>query len=350
MFQEYRDRLAPSGTNVRDHIKRNSIATKERLFRNSQSFLCVKINGQLYDAHITQDVRGSVKGGNGNYLIEFRDGVYFPAGTYIEVLNQRKNKVDTWIIIDALDDMLFPKSIIKKCTYNLKWVNRNGQIVERYIAFDDSSRASDSIRTYGNQISVSDGTIGAFIAYDDETKYIKKDSRFLIDMAVTDEDYPDTYKVTNRNALSRIENGHGVIHIIFTEDQFNPNKDDKEMMIADYYKQMDRNLLQNSTVSGIDRAEITYSGSNNIVMDTPAKSFELKFYDANDNELDEVGRWEIKNLPEFDEYIIATISGNKLQVQAKYNENLNGYLFKIIGKSLDNNIETDLILKVVSGI
>lgn len=354
MFSEYKAMLSKTGgTNEREAIRHHSIITKEINFTNTQSYKSVKINGVYYDARIIEDVDDTIKTGNGNYQIEFRDKERFYPGTYIEIENHY-GEIDIWLIIDTLDDLLFPKSIIKKCVYNLKWVNKFGEIIERWIALDDSYKLYDGIRNYGYKTNLPEGSIVALIPYDKETKNINRDFRFLIDDP-TVEETPDAYIVTNRNALSRIgaNYNYGIINLALTQDQFNPITDNKEMMIANYYNHpADDNIILPPSFEPTIRMEIEYTGLNQIVMDTPHKSFKCVYYDNYDEILDgHTCKWEVLCLPEFSKEIDFIVEGNLLKIKSNYNRNLQDYKFKIVAiDTVDPAIETSALVKVVSGI
>lgn len=87
MFEAYRNRLNYSGEEQQDSLRTQDSMIKEVGFRNSLSYKKVFINGKPYDARITTDVPDTAKTGNGNYQIEFRHGVYFLPGTYVEIKN-----------------------------------------------------------------------------------------------------------------------------------------------------------------------------------------------------------------------------------------------------------------------
>lgn len=347
MFDDYRTRLGQRGSNNREAINSQSIMTKERLFENTQSYKSVYIDGKSYDARITTDVADNIRSGDGNYKIEFRNGQLFQSGTYVQIENAF-GKIDTWIIMDILDDLFFPKHLIKKCTYCLKWKNSNGDVISRWIAFNDSYRLEEGIRYYDNKTVLPDGSIIIFISYDSETALIDQDDRFLIDTEIF-KNAPDCYKVTNRS-ITRIADTNGIITLFLQRAQFNPNTDNAELMIADYFNNELNKSINETQPNQQISVDIMYSGNNRLVMGMPHKEYRMEFKDDKGKQLDIVGIWDLHILPEFSDFIIYDIDHNVLKIKVLYNENLVNYKLKVTARSIDNLISKDLEIKVVSGI
>ena len=130
MFEEYRARMMRQGGSIRQANKRQSEQIMENSFEDSQSVRRVLVDGKEYDARIMSDSKTTVRGGNGNYIIQFKNNLYLQAGTYIQIPDA-KGELEWWLTIYESDATLFPKHIIKKCNYLLKWKNHDGEIVER---------------------------------------------------------------------------------------------------------------------------------------------------------------------------------------------------------------------------
>jgi len=353
MFESYRSRLNKSGGSNRGYNAESMRMTKEAVFNDSQSYKEVCINGKKYDARIIEDVDDTVKNGNGNFKIEFRSGVLFYPGTYVHIKNAFGH-IEPWLIVDVLDSLFFPKGLIKKCNYNLKWKNKSGDIISRWIHFDDTYKLYDAIRNYDNKTNLPEGTLVITLPYDKETVAINIDHRFIIDAPGFSET-PDVYTVSNRSVAARMyDDSHGVIKLSLTHDQFNHTVDNAELMIADYF--VEAESLEEKPAIDIPliserHLNISYKGQNRIVMGTSFKEYKLKFTDPAGRPLpDEVGLWEVNVLPEFSEFIIYEIDGNTLRIKSTFNENLESYKFRIVGYSVDKTVSAETHIKVVSGI
>lgn len=349
MFDTYRRRLNTYGNNDREYIRNSSIAAKENSFNFTNSYKEVFIDGKKYDARIIKDVDDTIKTGNGNYAIEFRDGIFFYPGTYVSIKNAF-DEYEEWLIADVLDDLLFPKGLIKKCNYLLKWKNKAGQLVERWVAFDDSYKLYDGVRNYGYDTNIPTGTMVLFLPFDKETAAINLDDRFLIDSKYYS-GVPEAYSVSNKNIVAKLYNDeNGIIKISLTQDQFNHETDNAELMIANYYSDSDNSPSTPTISTDILNLEIKYHGQNRIVMGTPYKEYELLFTNSKGDIINDLGTWQVNILPEFNKLIHYEIEGNKLRIRSEYNENLSNYKFKVIGFSSDQSVSSELYIKVVSGI
>lgn len=348
-FDDYRARIGFHGGTYKDAIKAQSIALKEATFRESISWKTVYIGGESYDARIHQDVSTTVKSGSGNYKIEFRAEEHFFAGTYVEMENDQTGIFDTWLIMDNSDDLHFPLHSIKKCTRTLKWMDDSGKVQERKIAFDDTYKLYDGVRTYDNFTTLPDSTMNFFMPYDPDTIKLRFDTRFLIDADGLAE--PEAWKVVNRNAVSRVYNGNGVIMLSVGKDQFNHEIDNAELMIADYCKTPTKPEQPKPDLNAVS-AVLSYKGQPKIVAGAPAKKFELQFFDRDSNKIEGLNQnYEVLILPELQQFFkYEKNSDGKLSVAVDFNENVINYKFKIVGYSDDGSIKTELMLKVVSGV
>lgn len=347
MFSSYHNRLGFVGNSQREAIQNQSRMTQEVLFDHHLSYKTVYIAGQEYDAHIYEDVKDNVRSGAGNYLLEFRHGITFPAGTYVDICDN-SDDISRWLIMETVNDLFDVKYLIKKCNYELRWKNTQGKVIRRWVAFDDSYKLDEGTRSYDNKTNLPEASIVLFLPYDKETREITFDNRFIVDDPER-QAIPDVYAVTNRSAMARHENGRGIIKLSLKHDQFNIDTDSQEYMIADYYNNIPEKKPA-PVFPGVDHAEITYSGKNRVVMGVPAKEFKVVFYDAENKELELEAVWDIPILPEFKEFIKYTISGNTIQLWAEYNENLFNYEVKLRASDIDNQITAELMTKVVSGI
>ena len=173
--------MSKLGGCIRLANKKQSINIMESGFEHSQSYRKVKMNGAAYDARIISDSKTTVRGGNGNYVIQFRDGVNPPAGTYVDIPDNR-GTFEPWLILYESDSALFPKHIIKKCNYLLKWKNSNGDIIERWAVFEDNSRIRDGVSyMQGNSGRSPYNSNALILPCDIETINIRLDKRFFID-------------------------------------------------------------------------------------------------------------------------------------------------------------------------
>lgn len=72
-----------------------------------------------------------------------------------------------------------------------------------------------------------------YMSYNEHSCLIDSGARFLLDRNPVE---PTAFRITQADMVSYSDGGgRGYIHFTVEEDQFNPKRDNKELMIADYY-------------------------------------------------------------------------------------------------------------------
>lgn len=348
MFEKYRARMAAIGENIRLANKRQSEDIMANSFSDSQSYRKVVIDGEEYDARIISDSKTTVRGGNGNYVIQLKNDIPLKAGTYIQVPDRQGN-YDYWLSIYESDGILFPKHIIKKCNYLLKWKNTAGNIVERWAVFSDNIRLTDGERKANyNKITLSYYGTSLLLPCDEETINIKIDKRFLIDHNKV-QGNPEAWIVTNRNVISkRFDNFDGVIELYVSRHQFNHNVDSKEYMIANYY--VDQTPVEDIDKTAAYNCRITYNGSADLKMGTPFKNYVAKFYCDGVYQTDIIADWDIIIDEGTIDNFTYEVSDNTVKIKCKYNGSLIGSHIRLIASCAEYGCSAELPVKVVSSL
>ena len=137
----------------------------------------------------------------------------------------------TWMVTSTdSDEDVYQKGIMKRCNYELKWMNENKEIITRpsIISFPYSSLIKE------NKVYTTDKTkCQIFIPFDKETAKIRADDRFFISAI---EDKHTVYRVDNVNDVENTFNGEGYIVLTMSETMLNTETDNTELHICDYYK------------------------------------------------------------------------------------------------------------------
>lgn len=347
MFHKYRNRLENLGSSFAEVASKNANDMLDYRFQDSTSYKEVFIDGEPYDARIIIDAITSARGGIGSYKIQFKNGVYFPAGTYIDIPN-KQDKLVKWMIIYSSDDLLFDKPLIKKCNYLLKWKNHYGEIIERWCVFSDNSKLNNGDRTAAkDRLLLPYSTFPLVLPYDEETVNIRRNDRFLIDDKNVI-DAPDCYIVTNRNIVTKTFGEYdGNIELALSQHQFNPETDNRELMIANYYG--DYAERDEAPTSKQYVCNIKYQNESSLKMSTPYKVYSAEFF-VDGEKVDVTPVWEVNILEELKRFIDYKVENNKLYIKAKYNKLLLGSHINI-AVSDENGLSNDsLVVKVVSAI
>ena len=136
--------------------------------------------------------------------------------------------------------------------------------------------------------------IELYIPKDIETFKIPRDKRFIVD------DYersqivaPMVYRVTKANLVQKHKNADAVFMLILAEDSFNPARDNRNKMIADYYNTISTSPPEIPIHLGYDVCKITYSGSPVLKIGGISKTFKALFYDSDGVSKYDAAQWEI---------------------------------------------------------
>lgn len=348
MFDQYRNTMQTLGSGIREANKRQSEQIMNFGFSDSQSYRKVIIDGVERDARIISDSKTTVRGGNGNHVIQFKDDFYIKAGTYIQIPDA-KGDYEWWLSIYESDSTLFPKHIIKKCNYLLKWKNSFGEIVERWCVFNDNTKLMDAERKSNfNKITLSYYINSLLLPCDEETINIRIDKRFIVDHAHVI-DNPDAWIVTNRNVISkRFDDYDGVVELAISKHQFNHNVDSKEYMIADYYTDVDT-IEEIDHVASFD-CRITYNGTPDLKMGTPFKHYTAEVY-SNGRIVDTVPiKWSVTTNgidDMFKDNVSYEVDNNTLKLKCKFNNDLLNSHIRLIAANNEFGISAELPVKVV---
>lgn len=144
-----------------------------------------------------------------------------------------KYKGRNWLISTLPDDnKIYEKAIMEYCNHYLQWIKPDGTIVGRYCIVGDGTKYSTGETESGQMLILGDTRINVRIPRDDESLNLGKSQRFLIS---NNKKKPTAYKVTKYDDVTDYFVTSGIINLICTEDLFSPERDNQELMIADYY-------------------------------------------------------------------------------------------------------------------
>lgn len=192
----------------------------------------VLLNGEPFKLMIIKDTDGNTF----KKKIKSPHNKKFNLGDYIEWNGQ------VWLVtlLDS-DEKTWNRGYMYLCTILLRWQNEKGEIVERYGYSEDFTKYSTG--TFSNStMTLGDYQYGITLPVDDETKIIKRDKRFPIDIDGVEP--PDVYKLTNRKILltdDRAFGRGGILTWTLSFSEFNHEKDKKvelengtQVWICDY--------------------------------------------------------------------------------------------------------------------
>lgn len=137
-----------------------------------------------------------------------------------------------WLIteLDANDEV-YTSGMMKRCNYLLKWLNHNGEIIEKWCIVEDGTKYLIGEKEE-DMMSIGDARIAITIGKDEDTIELCRGKRFLVDDI--DAGAPLAYQITKPNKLFNVFDGQGVFRFILNEVNMTDN-DNVELRIADYF-------------------------------------------------------------------------------------------------------------------
>ena len=138
-----------------------------------------------------------------------------------------------WLVTERdYDDDVYIRGKITQCNYYLTWQNDVGEVVGRWAVISQVTRYNNGVFE-GKIVDNIESTLSVQIPCDSETVKLKREKRFLADIYHNE---PYAYKITQRDVLSGYYGDSGLITWAVSQDVFNPETDNPELMIADYWK------------------------------------------------------------------------------------------------------------------
>lgn len=280
----------------------------------------VLLNGEQFKLMIIKDTDGNTF----KKKIKSPNNKPFNLGDYVKWNNQY------WMVtlLDN-DDKTWCRGYMYQCSVLLRWQNKYGKIIERWAYSEDFTKYASGIN--GNSyITVGDYQYGLTLPVDDETKYLKRDVRFPIDIEGVEP--PDIYKLTNRKVLitdSRHGNRGGILTITLSYNVFNEQTDKKvlledgtEVWICDYVDLNSKTVQLKKNIS----LSITHKGSESIMAGGNYKKFSAIVKDSEDNILDNTQvKWTLVALSENEKFISSEIqSDNSIKIKSLYDKSIIG--------------------------
>ena len=273
--------------------------------------------------------------------------VQFKSGDYISYTDKSGN-YQVWMIItlDQTNEWEV-NGEVRQCVHLLKWQNKSGTILSRWCVMDKSTSIgldiTQAVRTIDSLYTIK-------LTFDSETKLLREDKRFLID--VDGVEIPNAYKVTERNVMTQNygENGN-VVTLTVIKDPYRDGIDNKTLMLADYF-------VPSSTptppVEGdTDYSVITCSNpSKTLTVGGTARTLSVVFYDdINTVNNTIVANW-VYTLPSGleNQIVITPIVGtNNVKIKALDNTNLIGKTITATVNDGSGHYQSSITLNIIMG-
>ena len=215
------------------------------------------------------------------YLLQFRqedmrDNPNIKVGSYVQIRNEM-DEPEWWLIVHEDDRLQFRQFSILKCLWVYKWVAKvdGKRVIHQCLAAprNQNSYNSGTWLDYTFQIVENQSII--IMPTNDDSRTIAYDTKFLISEAGR---YPPiAWKISK---IFNSFNGD-ITRFTMTQEQFDPARDNAELMIANYYdSKVEPELPELEEVPTVSNLEIVYSGQPAVRAGGGYKKFTLKVRDG----------------------------------------------------------------------
>ena len=246
-----------------------------------------------------------------------------------------------WLITRVeIDNRVYKRGVMERCNILLKWQNKKGEIIERWAVSDNMASNSEGIVPQ-KIIDMPKLILEVKLPLDSETFELRRGKRFLIDI---DKEDPNAYITTNRNIVTDVfdeDTSRGINLLTLSQTQRNNEKDNRDLMIADYFVPTD------PVAPGINCA-ISYVNNPNIKAGGSYKKYTASFTDANGDAINIPYYWDVVTLPGHEGYYTINEENGELAIKAKDVTDILGTQVKIMLSSNDGTASAELYAKVVS--
>jgi hypothetical protein len=234
------------------------------------------------------------------YLLEFRledmkENPNIRVGSYVQIMNEM-DEPEWWLIVHYDDRTQFRQFSILKCTWIYKWVSKvNGKrIVYNCLGAPRKQNSYNSGVWLDYTTQTVENQEVMWLPTNDDTKTIQYDTKFL---KSSHGRYPALKWTITKIEDSAID---GISQFTMAQTQFDPAKDNVDLMIADYWESAvtpELSELEENPI--IPELEIAYSGKPTVRAGGSYKKLSLqtrvdgKLFDLDDDEINKV-KWQIK--------------------------------------------------------
>ena len=323
-MDRYTARMTQHGTTQRERIVNRLKTNLNNKLQDNPSYKTVKLNGEETNLIINTSTKP--------YYKEFQSlpDQKILAGDYVEWADSM------WLVLNAdSDDEVYTDGNLRQCQHCIYWQKSDGTIVSRY-AYTENASAYNNGESGNNIITLQSNQFMVYLPYDEETADLDNGKR--IHMSRSDKKCKP-YDLTRPDDISYGFGEKGILNIIFTQTQYNPEtdklitlKNGTKTWICDYIPPStplppsDETTVLCAIISGNTNLKIGFS-----------RTYTVNFSDKNGNEInwnDVNFKWSIES--NFDtNLIIQTAKENKIELFTD-NDNCigNSFILSVIKDSV----------------
>lgn len=269
------------------------------------------------------------------------------AGDYVEWANS------VWLVLNAdCDDEVYTDGNLRQCQHKIFWQKDDGMIISRY-AYTENASAYNNGEKGNNTITLQSNQFMVYLPYDDETAELDNGKRVHVSRS---NGKCRPYELTRPDDITYGFGEKGILNIIFTQTQYNPDED-KLVTLEDGTQTWICNYISTTTPTPpppstpdetADSFKISHRGSASIVAGGNSKKFYVTDLDGNLLDAPYVA-WTVTTLPGQEEYISYEISSdNSIKIKSVYDVSVIGS--EILLTASISGVKESLCIEIGGGI
>ena len=282
------------------------------------------------------------------YLLQFRQEDMkqrsdIRPGSYVQIKNEM-DEAEWWLIVHLDDRTQFRQFSIVKCTWTYKWVSMASgrRVIYQCLGAPRKQNSYNSGVWLDYTTQTVENQEVLWLPTNDDTKTILYDTKFL-------KSSPGRYPPL-RWTITKVEDTatDGISRFTLAQDQFDPSKDNAELMIANYYDSyVEPELPELEETPTFSDLEIIYAGKPAVRAGGGYKKFTLKAR-VNGELVDatEDVEWKIDFSDGDPTKLESSVAGNVFKVKCLNDYSLIGKTFTITATS--NYSSKSIIAEVIS--
>lgn len=321
-MDRYSARMNLRGSTQRERELNRLKSDLVRKAPSSLSYKDVKLNGEPTQLMINTSTKP--------YYKEFESlpDQTVLAGDYVEWANS------VWLVLNAdCDDEVYTDGNLRQCQHKIFWQKDDGMIISRY-AYTENASAYNNGEKGNNTITLQSNQFMVYLPYDDETAELDNGKRVHVSRS---NGKCRPYELTRPDDITYGFGEKGILNIIFTQTQYNPDEDKlvtledgTQTWICDYKSPstplppQDETTILSANISGKEELKVGFS-----------RTYAATLSDKDGNVLewdDTMYGWNIVS----DFGIEQTVTGNKIKLFVD-DESFIGSSFLLQVIKLDDN-------------
>lgn len=334
-MDRYTARMTQHGTTQRERIVNRLKTNLNNKLQDNPSYKSAKLNGE--ETHLI--INTSTK----PYYKEFQSlpDQKILAGDYVEWADSM------WLVLNAdSDDEVYIDGSLRQCQHHIYWQKADGTIVSRY-AYTENASAYNNGETGNSTITLQSNQFMVYIPYDEETAELDNGKRIHMSRSNAK---CKPYELTRPDDVTYGFGEKGVLNIIFTQTQYNQNKDKlitledgTQAWICDYIDFSTPTPPQPSNPNETAVLNATITGNTNLKVGF-SRTYTATLFDTDGNEVDwddSLYGWNVVS----DFAVEQNVTDNKIELLVDDEELINSsFLLQII--TSDNKIISETQINI----